>query len=129
MSSNCFKGQYVRIKKLMSSFFVQYGCGFSAPNSWRNFDASPTLRFERVPVLGRLYTRNSSRFPENVEHSDIVKGLLLSDESCKAIYCSHILGHLSLTDCKIALTNTFRVLRNDSVFRLVVPDLGFSVQN
>jgi len=25
--------------------YVQYGCGFCAPATWRNFDASPTLRF------------------------------------------------------------------------------------
>ncbi|CAO5043555.1 MULTISPECIES: hypothetical protein [Microcystis] len=30
------------------SKYVQYGCGWSAPSQWRNFDASPTLRFERM---------------------------------------------------------------------------------
>ncbi len=41
---------------------VQYGCGWSAPFSWRNFDASLTLRFERLPLIGHLYTKNESRF-------------------------------------------------------------------
>jgi hypothetical protein len=34
----------------MNNEYVQYGCGYSAPNSWVNFDASPTLRFERIPI-------------------------------------------------------------------------------
>ena len=55
--------------------YLQYGCGWWAPKGWRNFDASPTLRFERLPLIGWLYTRNSQRFPENVEYGDIVKGL------------------------------------------------------
>ena len=74
---------------------VQYGCGWYAPEGWRNFDASPTLRFERIPLLGRLYTKNTERFPENVEYGDIVAGLPISDNSCQAVYCSHILEHLA----------------------------------
>lgn len=78
--------------------YVQYGCGWSAPRGWRNFDASPTLRFERLPLIGRLYTRNASRFPENIEYGEIVKGLPVSSGSCNGVYCSHILEHLSLDD-------------------------------
>ena len=42
----------------MDKYYVQYGCGFSTCNGWRNFDASWTLRFERIPVIGRIYTKN-----------------------------------------------------------------------
>src|SRR2546421_9928005 len=69
---------------------VQFGCGLSAPETWRNFDASPTLRFERLPIVGRLYTKNGERFPGNVEYGDIVKGLPLVRESCAAVYASHV---------------------------------------
>lgn len=102
---------------------MQYGCGWSAPNGWRNFDASPTLRFERIPLVGRLYTKNSSRFPQNVEYGDITKGLPIPDESCRAVYCSHVLEHLSLVDLRVALLHTHRILQAGGVFRLVVPDL------
>ena len=70
--------------------YVQYGCAWSAPESWRNFDASPTLKFERLPIIGRLYTKNESRFPENVEFGDIIAGLPVPDDFCKGVYCSHI---------------------------------------
>src|SRR5882724_7131927 len=36
----------------LSAEYVHYGCLFCAPESWLNFDASPTLRFERIPILG-----------------------------------------------------------------------------
>ncbi len=108
----------------MSDLYVQYGCGFTAPVGWVNFDASPTLRFERIPVVGRLYTKNASRFPENVPfYGDIVRGLPLNAESCSGIYCSHILEHLAFEDANQALRNTFDYLKKGGTFRLVVPDL------
>jgi predicted SAM-dependent methyltransferase len=105
--------------------YIQYGSGFSAPSEWRNFDASPTLRFERLPVIGRLYTKNATRFPDNVEYGDIVKGLPVAADSCTGVYCSHILEHLSLTDFRIALGNTYNLLQAGGIFRLVVPDLDY----
>ncbi len=109
--------------------YIQYGCGRSAPKSWRNFDASPTLRFERIPLLGRLYTKNDSRFIGNVEYGDIVKGLPVPDSSCKAVYCSHVLEHLSLWDFRKALRNTYRILQKGGIFRLVLPDLEYAINN
>jgi ubiquinone/menaquinone biosynthesis C-methylase UbiE len=112
----------------MNNKYIQYGCGWSAPQSWRNFDASPTLRFERFPVIGNLYTKNSKRFPSNVEFGDIVRGLPVPNDSCKGVYCSHILEHLSLEDFRLALKNTYKILSPDGYFRLVVPDLEYSVR-
>jgi SAM-dependent methyltransferase len=105
------------------NIYVQFGCGFSAPEGWRNFDASPTLRFERLPVIGRLYMRNAQRFPDNVEYGDVRKGLPICPDSCAGVYASHVLEHLSLSDFHQALDETFRVLRSGGIFRLIVPDL------
>jgi SAM-dependent methyltransferase len=107
--------------------YIQYGCGLCAPKLWRNFDSSPTLRFERLPIVGRFYTRNDVRFPNNVEFGDILKGLPVGKDSCDAVYCSHVLEHLSLQDFRIALQNTFEMLRPNGVFRFVVPDLAVSI--
>jgi len=111
----------------MSEKFVQYGCGWCAPCDWKNFDASPTLRFERIPLLGRLYTKNKTRFPENVEYGNIVYGLPIADNSCTAVYCSHILEHLALEDLRLALKNTYKILAPGGVFRLVMPDIEFMI--
>ncbi len=107
----------------MDGRYVQYGCGLFAPTGWDNYDASPTLRFERMPIVGRLYTKNESRFPPNVRYGDIVRGLPVESGSCAGIYCSHVLEHLALEDAGRALGNTLRYLRTGGIFRLVVPDL------
>jgi len=104
--------------------YVQFGCGWSAPDGWLNFDASPTLRFERLPVVGRLYTRNAKRFPANVIYGDIVRGLPLTENSCQGMYCSHVLEHLALGDLDRALKNVHRYLKPGGTFRIVVPDLA-----
>ena len=106
--------------------YVQYGSGPSVPDSdgWRHFDASPTLFFERLPLIGRLYTRNEVRFSDRVEFGDIVKGLPVDPQSLDGVYCSHVLEHLALADCRIALRNTYGLLKPGGIFRLVLPDLN-----
>jgi SAM-dependent methyltransferase len=103
---------------------VQYGCGLSAPADWKNYDTSPTLRIQHIPVLGKmLKPRMTTVFPPNVLYGDIVKGLPVADASCDAVYCSHVLEHLSLNDFRVALSNTYRILKPGGTFRCVVPDL------
>lgn len=113
----------------MSQIYMQYGCGLWAPETWLNFDASPTLRFERIPVIGRLYQRNVERFPENVRYGDAAAGLPIASGSCRGIYCSHVLEHLSKDDCTRAVANTFAYLAPGGTFRLIVPDLAEMVRN
>jgi len=108
---------------MKQSKHIQFGCAWSAPNSWRNFDASPTLRFEKIPLIGLLYTKNAKRFPENVEYGDILKGLPIPPKYCHAVYCSHVLEHLSLEEFRVAIRNTYELLLPGGVFRFVVPDL------
>lgn len=110
--------------------YVQYGCGLTGltPKEWRHFDASPTLFFERIPLIGKLYTRNDSRFADNVEFGDIVKGLPITEKSCKGVYCCHVLEHLALEDFRVALRNTYKILHPGGVFRFVLPDLEYSVK-
>jgi SAM-dependent methyltransferase len=106
--------------------YVQYGAGFSAGEGWLNFDASPTLRIQLIPGLGRSLARlsgNPMPFPDGVRFGDVVRGLPLEDNSVDGLYASHVLEHLALEDVRIALAESRRVLRPGGVFRLVVPDL------
>jgi hypothetical protein len=109
--------------------YVQYGCGHSIGLGWRNFDASPTLMVERLPLVGPFIKKNRDRFPKQVEFGNIVKGLPIPSGSCSAVYCSHVLEHLSLQDLRAALVHTYEHLGNDGVFRLVVPDLRQLAEN
>jgi hypothetical protein len=113
----------------MKVMHVQYGSGLCAPTSWRNFDSSPTLRAERSLIVGPLRRLAGKRlFPPNVEFGDIVAGLPVADGSCTAIYCSHVLEHLSLHDFRKALANTYRYLGPGGTFRFVLPDMRHYVQ-
>jgi hypothetical protein len=109
--------------------YVQYGCGLRAPDTWRNFDASPTLRLQRLPLIGCICKtpffskRGIPVWPGAVEYGDIVKGLPVERGSCRAIYCSNVLEHLSLSDFRTALGQTYGYLREGGIFRVLVPDL------
>src|SRR5437870_3987776 len=102
---------------------LHYGCGvFEAPG-WYNWDASPTLRLQRLPLVGAVFRKwLPPHFPASVHFGDIVHGLPLQPDSCEAIYCCHVLEHLALEDLRSALHNTHRYLKVGGIFRLVVPD-------
>lgn len=104
--------------------YVQFGCGLCAPKEWVNFDASPLLRLQKLPMVGHWVPSGPfGRFPTNVCYGDIVQGLPIPENSVQLLYCSHVLEHLSLTDFRQALQNCYRYLQPDGVFRLVLPDL------
>lgn len=109
---------------MSSDLWIQFGCGLCAPENWVNYDSSPTLRLQRVPLLGALVPSGPyGRFPANVLYGDIVVGLPLNDGAAGLLYCSHVLEHLSLEDLRRALRNCRKVLRPGGVFRLVLPDI------
>ena len=110
------------------AIYVQYGCGQSCPDGWINFDASPTLRLQRLPIIGRLFKRGTTIFPASVRFGDIVQGLPIADGSVRGIYASHVLEHLSHADLWTALNHTFQLLGPGGIFRLVVPDLKIRAQ-
>lgn len=103
---------------------VQYGCGLSAPTGWINFDCSPTLRLQRLPLIGRWMTvLVKPAFPKAVRYGDIVRGLPVKHGSVDLVYCSHVLEHLALHDLRRALRNTHKSMRPGGIFRMVLPDL------
>lgn len=106
------------------NLYVQYGCGESAPEGWLNFDASPTLRAQRIPVLGKFIRTDKIVFPKSVRFGDVRRGLPVEDQSCSGVYASHVLEHLALNDFHTALKETFRILKPGGRFRALVPDLS-----
>jgi hypothetical protein len=113
----------------LNNDYIHIGCGLCAPANWRNFDASPTLRLQKIPLIGRYLMSNGLPvFPKNVEYGDIVKGLPVDNESCHGIYCSHVLEHLAFDDYRIAIKNIYSLLLKNGVFRFVMPDLEYLVK-
>ena len=113
----------------MKKKYTQYGCGLSAPIEWKNFDVSPTLRLQKLPIIGSLLKKQlNTVFQSNVIYGDIIKGLPIKDNSCDGLYCSHTLEHLSLKDFRTALKNSYKILKKGGIFRCIVPDLEFAAR-
>ncbi len=111
---------------LLPGQIVQFGCGLCAPGQWQNFDASPSLRLQKLPVVGALVPPGEfGRFPANIEYGNIVTGLPIPDESVKLLYCSHVLEHLTLAELRQSLHNCYRHLQPGGIFRFVLPDLEY----
>ena len=109
----------------MSPLYVQFGCGMCAPPGWRNFDAGPAFLLEkRLPFLKSFLVRKGfPDYPAAIEYGDVIRGLPVPPAAAAAVYCSHVLEHLSLADCRQTLRNVFGYLEPGGAFRLVVPDL------
>jgi hypothetical protein len=104
--------------------YVQYGCGFSVGEGWINYDNSPTLRLNRTPLLSSLARiAGAVQFPAKVVYGDVRNGPLTPTNTCVGLYASHVLEHLSLEDFRIALRNSYMMLKPGGIFRLIVPDL------
>jgi len=102
---------------------LHFGCGLSYAPGWYDCDSSPTLRLQRLPVVGIAFRKwLKPLFPSEVHVGDIVRGLSISPGSCEAIYCCHVLEHLSLEDLRFALQNTYSYLKVGGSFRFVIPD-------
>lgn len=111
--------------KKIENIFVHFGGSYSgpAPVEFLNYDSSPTLRFEKIPFIGKTFKKNKSFFPINVMYGDIIKGLPLKNNTVKGIYCSHVLEHLALLELRKSLRNVYKILQKGGIFRAVLPDL------
>ena len=104
---------------------MQFGCGMCAPVTWKNFDAGPAFWLQsRLPFLKPLLVKKGfPPYPRNIQYGDVIKGLPIPQQSADAIYCSHVLEHMTLDEFGLAIRNVFSYLRPGGTFRLVLPDL------
>lgn len=85
------------------TFFVNLACGdtFIESKNWYNFD----------------YKKKNS-----VTKTNLLKRLPLSDNFANVVYCSHFIEHIPENKVKIFLNECKRVLKNEGIIRLVLPD-------
>lgn len=115
-----------------SNIYLHVGCHFTSPKEWMNIEASPYFLIQKIPFIGKLIVRKvlNGNFSTNVKYGDIVKGLpYIENESCKGIYCSHVLEHLSLSEFRIAIKNLHNLLQKGGIIRIIVPDLEWAAKN
>jgi predicted SAM-dependent methyltransferase len=111
---------------------LHLGCGLIAPETWLNVDGSLNVSLSKrkwlrsALVALRLLPRSMAavEYPANVRRLDITRPLPFPDGSFDAVFSSHTLEHLYLSQTKSLLRECLRVLRPGGVARHVVPDLG-----
>jgi predicted SAM-dependent methyltransferase len=110
----------------MDGSYIQFGCGITAPEGWRNFDAGPAFWLQKYFPFSKsiLIRRGYPEYPvRNMEYGDVIKGLPVPPGSATAVYCSHVLEHLALEEFRRSIRNVWTYLVSGGTFRLVVPDL------
>lgn len=112
------KKPILRRNRISEYEYMQFGCGYNSnPQTWLNFDASPTLFIQQLPLVGFIAKKTiKPLFPVNISFGNILNDLPLKENSLKGIYCSHVLEHLSLQDFRLALKKTYFFLKPGGFF-------------
>jgi predicted SAM-dependent methyltransferase len=87
-----------------SGLLVNLGCGYRPLRGWVNVDAA------RGPQVDVVW--------------DLRQGLPFAAASCAAIFCEHVIEHLTKADGERLLRECSRVLQPGGVLRLSTPDAG-----
>jgi len=115
---------------------VNLGCGLQTPSGWINVDGSYNARLAKHPFIRRalawlkFFPPDLLNIPWNssIFVHDIRKPLPFSDSSVAAVYASHVLEHLYREEAQLVVNESFRVLAQGGVLRVVVPDLEAIIQ-
>ena len=105
---------------------LNLGCGSQVPAGWVNVDYALGAQFMKIPFF-RAFNRKVKLFNldwnEKIYLHDLTKKFPWTDSSIDIIYSSHTLEHFSKQDGKRFLSECHRVLRENGIIRIVVPDL------
>lgn len=118
---------------------LNVGCGQTPTHGWLNFDNSPSLRFSKFPFLPELFNKagliNSSQYEfitfarkNNILYGDATKRLPVPNESCDALYSSHMLEHLDRHAVSRFFKESVRILKPGGILRISVPDISKRVE-
>ena len=87
----------------------------------------------RYSITGIEISKEKRKLAKKITKSKILNVNLMNEnidiKNFDAIILFHVLEHLSYEDFQRALKNTFEILGNGGIYRLVVPDLEHYVQN
>src|SRR5256885_5077658 len=110
---------------------LNLGCGLLTPAGWVNVDGSWNARFAKHPMLRKALSkigvmpRDKSEIPwdSTIFIHDIRKPLPFPDGCATDVYASHVLEHLYFEQGQGLIQESFRLLCDGGILRVVVPDL------
>jgi hypothetical protein len=80
-------------------------------------------RLSRVPIVGHLPSRLfRTQWDKQIELQNLTKRWRWPDASTDIVYSSHTIEHLWKEDGRHFAKEAFRVLKPNSILRIVVPD-------
>jgi len=114
---------------------INIGCGQNPTNGWQNFDNTPSIKLARSPIKTLLLKTfgllNKAQLENiewnkihNIKFTDATKNIPFENSSVDIVNTSHMLEHLSRNGAKKFLYESLRILKNDGVLRISVPDLS-----
>jgi SAM-dependent methyltransferase len=145
-SNKIFGRVYVkRLQKVpreLSIVRLNLGCGLAVTKGWVNIDASLNALVAAMPTPfhAMIYRLTGARhyFSESEYcsllrnhifiHHDLTNGIPFEDGVADFIYSSHFIEHLYREDAKHLLNDCYRVLKNNGVLRISVPDLEYALK-
>lgn len=110
---------------------LHLGCGLNTPEGWLNVDGSWNARLAKHPFLKKILRRLKLlpqsqleiKWNPDIFIHDLKKPLPFENDSFGAVYASHVLEHLYLSQARNLLKECFRVLKPGGILRIMVPDL------
>ena len=113
---------------------INIGCSDSPTEGWENFDYSLGLKFSKfyffTKILYKLKLITPWQFKiatfyksNNVKYANAAKKIPFKNNCVNVIYSSHMIEHLTRTGAKKFLNESYRVLKEEGIIRLAVPDL------
>ena len=105
---------------------LNLGCGPQVPDSWLNVDYALGAKFMKVPffrALNKKVRLFDLDWDEKIYLHDLTKKFPWADSSIDIVYSSHTLEHFSKEHGRRFIHECHRVLRNNGILRIVVPDL------
>jgi Methyltransferase domain len=119
---------------------LNVGCGATPTNGWVNYDNSISIRLADWPVvtslLGRLglLSDQQRRFiwiakQNGIRYANAVKRIPEPDHSVEVLYTCHMLEHLDRREAVHFLKEARRVLVQNGIIRIAVPDLRYHINN
>jgi methyltransferase family protein len=119
---------------------LNVGCGATPTSGWVNYDNSISIRLADWPVvtslLGRLglLSDQQKQFiciakQNGIRYANAVKRIPEPDHSVEVLYTCHMLEHLDRYEAALFLKEAQRVLVNNGIIRIAVPDLRYHINN
>jgi predicted SAM-dependent methyltransferase len=120
---------------------INLGAGLTVKPDWINIDGSINALIASWPKYIQKFLYKMSGSKQNYsfqQYSEILKnnnfichdltfGIPLIDNCADYIFCSHLLEHLTKQQGVNLIKEMYRVLKEEGMVRIVVPDLAYAI--